>query len=48
MIGDTGRMTVGIPLPYKMDGTTRNMFLDVYAGQLARDRGYTPTHSIKI
>lgn len=47
MVGDTGRMTIGIPGMYS-SGPTRKMFLDIYSGQLARDIGYTVTHSINL
>lgn len=48
IVGDTGRMGLGIPIPYQMGGPARKMFLDIYHGQLARDKDYTPTHSIKL
>ena len=47
-VGDTGRMTIGTPGAYKTDGPARTMFLDMYSGQLAMDKGYAVTNSIKI
>ncbi|MBS3081028.1 hypothetical protein J4221_06130 [Candidatus Pacearchaeota archaeon] len=47
IIADTGRMTIGIPGFYNLNGITRQMFLDLYSGQLAENKGYKITHSIK-
>ncbi|HLC58384.1 MAG TPA: hypothetical protein VJI68_00835 [Candidatus Nanoarchaeia archaeon] len=48
MVADTGRMTIGIPGNYVRTGPTLEMFMKIYAGNLARDVGYIPDNSINL
>ncbi|MBS3093018.1 hypothetical protein J4456_00370 [Candidatus Pacearchaeota archaeon] len=48
VVGDTGRMTIGIPGDYRYDGPARKMLLDLYTGRMPEDKGYTVKHDINV